>query len=239
MRKLNFLFRTMLLLCALVGSVSAWATSYVSYNGSTLDKSTTISNTNVSSGSAGNISWTGTDCTYSSSRVNISANGSITFTASSGFVITKIEITSGSSASYYGTWTSSPSVTPSSASGVTTFIGLSSNSVTVTTSTAFRCTSASTIKIYYEAAKHIIAYSATNGTISGVDANSAAVASGASIAEGTTVILTATPASGYSFSGWSVSGTGSTLTSTSTNPTTFTMGTANATVTATFASAPA
>ena len=129
-----------------------WATNYISYNGDKQDTSTSISSSNVSSGTAGKISWTGNSCTYSSSRVNIAANGSITFTASSGYNITKIVITSGSSASYYGTWTSSPSVTPSSSSGVTTFDGLNANSVTVTTSTAFRCTSASNIKIYYEAA---------------------------------------------------------------------------------------
>lgn len=84
---------------------------------------------------------------------------------------------------------------------------------------------------------HTLTYSATNGSISGVDAGSNAVASGASIVEGATVTLTATPASGYSFTGWEVSGTGSTLSSTSTNPTTFTMGTANATVTANFSAA--
>lgn len=143
MKKLLSLFTALLF----VGTM--WGTAYISYNGTTKDASTTISSSNVSSGSAGKISWTGTSCTYSSNRVNIAANGSITFTAASGFAITKIVITSGSSDSYYGTWTSSPSVTPSTSSGVTTFDGLSANSVTVTTSTAFRCTSGSDIKIYY------------------------------------------------------------------------------------------
>ena len=129
-----------------------WATTYKSYTGGELQVSTTITSQNVSSGSAGVISWTGTSCTYSDSRVNIAANGSITFTASSGYNITKIVIVSGSSSSYYGTWTSSPSVTPSSTGGTTTFDGLNANSVTVTTSTAFRCTSASSISIHYEAA---------------------------------------------------------------------------------------
>ena len=137
------------LLTALLFVGSMWGTAYISYNGITQDASTTISSSNVGSGSAGKISWTGTSCTYSSNRVNIAANGSITFIAASGFAITKIVITSGSSSNYYGTWTSSPSVTPSTSSGVTTFDGLSANSVTVTTSTAFRCTSGSNIKIYY------------------------------------------------------------------------------------------
>ena len=150
--KQRFLLKTMLLLCALVvGSSSVWATTYKSYTGGVEQKSTTISSSNVSAGSVGVISWTGTSCTYSSSRVNIAANGSITFTASSGYNITKIVIVSGSSSSYYGTWTSSPSVTPTSSSGTTTFDGLNANSVTVTTSTDFRCTSASSISIHYEA----------------------------------------------------------------------------------------
>lgn len=82
---------------------------------------------------------------------------------------------------------------------------------------------------------HTLTYSATNGSISGVlYGTSTAVATGASVAEGSKVTLTATPATGYAFTGWSVDGTGSALSSTSDNPTTFTMGTANATVTANF-----
>ena len=81
---------------------------------------------------------------------------------------------------------------------------------------------------------HTLTYSASNGSIAGVDAESSAVASGDDVAEGATVTLTATPSDGYEFSSWEVSGTGSNLSSTSSNPTTFTMGTANATVTANF-----
>ena len=85
---------------------------------------------------------------------------------------------------------------------------------------------------------HTLTYSATNGSIGGVVYNtSTAVASGASVAEGGKVTLTAEAADGYEFSSWNISGAGSTLSSTSTNPTTFTMGTANAIVTANFTSA--
>lgn len=58
------------------------------------------------------------------------------------------------------------------------------------------------------------------------------------VVENRQVSITATPAAGYNFSSWSVSGTGAALSSTSTNPTTFTMGTANATVTGTFTAKP-
>ena len=56
--------------------------------------------------------------------------------------------------------------------------------------------------------------------------------------EGETCTLTANPASGYRFTGWTISGTGATLSSAATNPTTFTMGSANATVTANFVACP-
>ena len=62
--------------------------------------------------------------------------------------------------------------------------------------------------------------------------------SATSVAEGSTATATATPAAHYVFDHWSISGTGSTLLSTTANPTTITMGTADATVTATFVAAP-
>lgn len=177
------------MLLALLGGVSAgaWATSYISYNGTTQDSNTTISSSNVSSGSAGKISWTGTSCSYSSNRVNIAANGSITFTATTGYQITKIVITSGSSSDYYGTWTSTPSVTPSSSSGTTTFDGLSASSVTVKTSTAFRCTSASSIKVYYATAP---SKTTTTLVISSTNLNDGNLA--LTVPNGSTETLTAT-----------------------------------------------
>lgn len=94
--------------------------------------------------------------------------------------------------------------------------------------------SSGAIVVTYETT-HTLTYSAEHGSINGKFFNtSTEFASGASVAEGGMVTLTATPASGYAFTGWSVDGAGSSLTSTSTNPTTFTMGTANATVTANF-----
>ncbi len=62
-----------------------------------------------------------------------------------------------------------------------------------------------------------------------------AAAEDATLDEGETTTITATPKTGYKFVNWSVAGTGSSLSSTTTNPTTLTMGTANTTVTANFA----
>lgn len=84
---------------------------------------------------------------------------------------------------------------------------------------------------------YTLTYSATNGSIAGEDAEHETVTSGAELATNAEVTLTANPSEGYVFSYWTVSGTGSSLTSRSTNPTTFIMGSANATVTATFVSA--
>ena len=60
------------------------------------------------------------------------------------------------------------------------------------------------------------------------------VSSGGSVQYTKTKELTATPNYGYVFKNWTVSGSGSSVSSTTANPTTFTMGTANATVTANF-----
>ena len=68
-------------------------------------------------------------------------------------------------------------------------------------------------------------------------AGGSVAADDASLIEGATTTLTATPDAGYEFTGWTVKGTGASLSSTSTNPTTLTMGSANVTVTATFATA--
>lgn len=75
---------------------------------------------------------------------------------------------------------------------------------------------------------------ANSGTVIAKNSSNETVASGSAVAETAQLTLTANPAEGYNFSSWSDGGNNSTLSSTTTNPTTFTMGTANVTVTATF-----
>ncbi|MBO6027358.1 MAG: T9SS type A sorting domain-containing protein [Bacteroidales bacterium] len=60
----------------------------------------------------------------------------------------------------------------------------------------------------------------------------------ATIGEGTTVDITATPNTGYVFGGWTVTGTDSSVADATSATTTFTMGTANATLTANFTQVP-
>jgi len=75
---------------------------------------------------------------------------------------------------------------------------------------------------------------ANSGTVVAKDSEDQTVASGTQIENGTQLTVTATPADNYRFASWSVSGDGATIGSTTTNPTTFQIGLADATVTATF-----
>ena len=80
---------------------------------------------------------------------------------------------------------------------------------------------------------HALALSASNGSITVLDGETE-VENGSQVAEGVTLNISASGDAGYAFDGWSVSGTGSSVGSTSTASTTFTMGTADATLTAAF-----
>ena len=70
--------------------------------------------------------------------------------------------------------------------------------------------------------------------VSNNDSYGTATADTYSLDEDEEAEITAAAETGYKFRSWAVSGTGALLSSTTTNPTTLTMGTANATVTATF-----
>ena len=186
----------LLILCLGVGN--AWGTSYIAYEDDTQKASTTISSSNVSSGSAGNISWSGSSCGYSNSRVNISANGYITFSVSSGNVITKIVMTTVTSDDYYGTWTSTAGSVSGSGTATVTITGINASSVKVTTSTAYRCTSSGSIKIYYTASGPTITTSSSMTTFgcnmtTGVPVKQSFTVSGTALTNNVTV----TPPSGY------------------------------------------
>lgn len=84
---------------------------------------------------------------------------------------------------------------------------------------------------------HTLNYSASHGNITGVNSTtSAAVNTGASLAYGTVVNLTANPDQGYEFVSWNDGGT-NTLSNINGNQATFTMGEANVTITAIFTQA--
>lgn len=81
---------------------------------------------------------------------------------------------------------------------------------------------------------HTLTLNATNGSITAMNGETV-IEAGDNVEEGAELDITATADDWYKFSGWSVTGTGSSVESTTTNPTTFTMGTADATLTATIA----
>lgn len=131
-------------------------------------------------------------------------------------------------------------------SEVTSTSGISGNSVTFSTlsgSTTYYCKVQSIGDgTTYCAEGGVTA--AASGTTDGKDYTvtaatnnvewGSAASSAGSLDEDETATITATPESGYKFVSWEVSGTGSSLSSDTDNPTTLTMGTADATVTATF-----
>ena len=123
----------------------------------------------------------------------------------------------------------------------TSYVNVSKN-VSLSNVTQLKIRIEATVKSLY-CQSFTITYTAsvTSHTLSSVvsPAESGSVElSATSVAEGSKATATATPAAHYVFDHWSISGAGSSLSSTTTNPTTVTMGTADATVTATFVAAP-
>ena len=155
------------------------------------------------------VTSTGTNTygTVSAAASSVAEGGTTTITAvpASGYRVTNWTV-SGTGAS----------ISPSGASNA--------NSTTLTMGTAD-----ATVTVTFGAIPtHSVTVTSNNGSYG------TAAAGSATVAEGGTTTITATPNSGYKFDHWTVSGTGATLSSTSTNPTTLTMGTADATVTAYF-----
>ena len=75
------------------------------------------------------------------------------------------------------------------------------------------------------------------GAVNPAEAGSVSIAT-AELAATQTTTVTATANTGYTFASWSVSGTGATLSSTTANPSTLTMGSEDATITASFTAIP-
>ena len=161
--------------------------------------------------------------TYEKCVITISSSNTIT-----GITFTYTVSNSGTLKSFTtGTWTSGTKTWSGSATTISCTVGHSSG----TKNGQVRITE---IVVTYtpSAASHTL-----SSAVSPAESGSVEL-SATSVAEGSTATATATPAAHYVFDHWSISGTGSTLSSTTTNPTTVTMGTADATVTATFTKAP-
>lgn len=169
----------------------------------------------------GNITYTRTPITVSSSKgygysggqTRIITGGTLVVSCTSGYTISAVAL-SFTSSNYQGGLS-------------TSYTGLSTTSWTSPATTSTARINSITVT-YAAAASHTLSSAvspASTGTVS---------LSATNVAEGSTATATANPYSGYVFSSWSISGTGASLSSTRSNPTTVTMGTTNATVTATF-----
>jgi len=92
-------------------------------------------------------------------------------------------------------------------------------------------------KIYVITESSCTSHSVTAATSTGNNTYGTVAAASASVCEGSTTTVTATPASGYQVTNWAVTGTGASVSpsgASNSNTTTLTMGTADATVTVTF-----
>ncbi len=253
----SLMMRVMLVMAIVVGGKVAWGQTTVTY---TIE---TTSSVTISSGTAP----AGSSATYNSTYgtlYQLTANNSMTLTLSNyaGYKITGITLSMKSNsskgagnfsmkagsntlssisnapfnnASWYGSWsTSYVNVTPTM-SNANYEIQNNENVVIKIAATAnsLYCQS---FTITYEPASstptHVLS-SAVSPDNSGTVALSSTT-----VAEGSTATATATSNPGYAFDHWSISGTGASLSSTSANQTTVTMGTADATVTATFTAIP-
>ncbi len=206
-------------------------TSYAANNGSHSSTATCTSNPSKTM----EVDWTSNQVMKNSSNMQWQKSKGYIYNTTDLGTIVSVEVTSSG-----GSFTKNYGTTEHPTSGTT--VGDGFFTVSVGGATGYTSSIVVTFTVTEEGGggdtptTHTLTYSATNGSIGGVVyGTSTPVESGASVAEGGKVTLTATPSDGYEFSSWEVSGgTGSTLTSTSTNPTTFTMGTADATVTANF-----
>ena len=116
--------------------------------------------------------------------------------------------------------------------GWTTTSGTLGNANNPSTTLSLSAIDATLSATFVEA--HTLTLHSEHGTITATDSLSNPVISGNYIASGAVLNIVATPASGYEFDGWTVSGTGSSVASSTAATTTFTMGAANAELTASF-----
>ena len=259
--KHKFLLKTMLLLFALVaGSTSAWAdTATITFTSSSgVDSNTALTTSNfVSSGiqssdvAFGTISCSATAKCYNGKKgyglkaVASSSAGSFTISFSTPITnVSKITLNrasySDSKATYItvkngDTKLANAVETPSGSAAFADMdiTGLSIASLgSLTVETGRYCYIKSITVTYTSSISHTLSYEVSPS------ATGTVVLGATSVAEGSTTSITATPIDGYRFVNWTVTGTGSRVESTTSATTTFTMGTADATVTANFEAIP-
>lgn len=245
-------YAAMFVMLFTIGSGNVWAETHTLGWGSATGSQGTYTNFTATSGTVTDIVSFTTAKNSSSNNPAYNSNnsdlrlyyhsggngGSITLTPASGVTITGFTITTSTSPTtkYKVDNGGLTQITLSQNTGSVSGLSVgSSSSITIqncnTSNTQLRI---KTIAITYTAEG---TFHTLSSAVSPAESGSVEL-SATSVAEGSTATATATPAAHYVFDHWSISGTGSSLSSTTTNPTTVTMGTADATVTATFVAAP-
>lgn len=252
MKKLNVLTRMLLLVALLVGSVSAWADTYKRVT-STSDLSAgekyviVCESYNQAMGALSGTNGSCVNVTISSNTISSLPSDVDVFTLGGS---TGEWTLYSSKASAYLTASKAKSLSTSSTAGTWTITFSSNNAVIKKGSYGniqYNYNSGSPRFLNYtssQTAVQLYKYTPTltysvspnnSGTIT-VENSGSSVSSGAAVAAGTTLDITATPESGMTFTGWTVTGTGASVTDASSATTTLTMGSANTTLTASFES---
>lgn len=234
MKQTNFLTKLFLLCALIVGSTSVWADEEVI----TLNDQGYSNEQKVTSTTSGDVTLTydkgtgSTDPTYynTGNGVRVYAGGKMAITAS-GNEITAVSITyaKNNSPTLSFTVNDGGSTTSSSIEDSPGTWAGSATTVYFNVATKGHARIQAVTVTYTGAIKHTL-----SSAVSPANAGTVTIGE-SSVAEGKTTTITAEPASGYTFTSWSVTGTGSSVTDESAASTTFKMGTENATVTANFA----
>ena len=259
--KQKSLLKVFFLLCALiVGSTSVWADTYVKVTSAPTDWSGEYVILYESSTTA--YVWTGVDANSNYVTASISNNaitkpdGAVTVTIASMTGGYSIKVNGGNNNGKYISGTSGSNTTNFNDNAVANTLTYNSG-VDIASNTShfvMQFTTNTKRYRYYKSATYsgdnykrpqlykfvpTLTYSvdpSASGTIS-VKNSGNNVNSGSTVASGTTLDIVATPGSGMQFKNWTVTGTGSSVEYPTSATTTFTMGSANSTLTANFESA--
>ena len=192
---------------------------------------------------------TGTNVRFYCKKNGTGNGGSMTITpvAESGITITGIELTATSgyakTTKYNVDGGSDATLTWNGTTGIV-------SDIEATTSFKFRNANQANNTDQLRITQIVITYTTTGGDTpshslsfgaspaAGGSVTAGSLTSPASVVEGAVINITATANTGYVFTSWSVTGTGSSVASSSSASTTFTMGTADATLTANFTQVP-
>ena len=247
--KQKLLLKAMLLLCALVaGSSSVWAVEKTyTYVFTTKDWNATLGgkSANWSSGQdGGGFSNNGVQVTTSATGANATSPRSfnniskivVTYNTNKSKGAGTLDIKIGSNDAVSKDWAYSGTSDGTSANFTLQYDydTKQSGNVKITANTTTNSIYVVSIAITTDNPTHALTYSATNGSITVTDADKNSISSGSQVEQGEILNISASGNPGYVFDSWSLTGSGSSVTDATSASTTFTMGSADASLSASF-----